>query len=77
MLALNAGRIEVGAYADLVVLNENAPLTGLPPMRAMDALVTGGDGRNIADVYVGGRMLTGDEQDEEFPDTVRRLCAVH
>lgn len=77
VLALNTGRIEVGSYADLLVLGEQSPLTGLPPMRAMDALITGGDGRNIADVYVGGRMIARDEPDEEFPDTARRLCAVH
>lgn len=77
VLALNTGRIEPGSYADLVVLSEKSPLTGLPPMRALDALISGGDGRNLADVYVGGRMVRHEDDDDEFAEAVQRLCAVH
>ncbi|MDH3645166.1 MAG: formimidoylglutamate deiminase [Gammaproteobacteria bacterium] len=76
VLAMKAGRVEPGTYADLVILNDTAPLSGLSPMRAMDALVTGGDVRNIADVYVGGkRVEPGDDRNDEFVTVMQRLCA--
>ncbi|MBT8135746.1 MAG: formimidoylglutamate deiminase [Gammaproteobacteria bacterium] len=76
VLALNAGRIEVGCSADLAVLSERPPLSGLAPMRAMDALVTGGDAANIAEVYVGGRLCAPDaEPDAQFVAVMQRLCA--
>ena len=50
------GRLEAGAQADIVALDPAHPaLAGLPPERALDALVTGGDGGCVADVWVGGR----------------------
>ena len=52
------GAIERGRYADLVVLDESHPaLLGVAPDRMLDALITGGDARCIADVYVGGKRL--------------------
>jgi formimidoylglutamate deiminase len=51
-----AGRIEVGAPADLVVLDERSPaLAGHGPDTVLDALLIGGGRQDIADVYVGGR----------------------
>ena len=56
-LAMNAGKLEVGAMADIVVLNAHAPpLQGPRGQRALDALVTAGSRENIAYVYVGGRQ---------------------
>jgi formiminoglutamate deiminase len=50
------GSLAVGASADIVALDPAHPaLAGLPPERALDALVTGGDGGCVADVWVGGR----------------------
>jgi formiminoglutamate deiminase len=50
------GSLAVGAPADVVALDSAHPaLAGLSPERALDALVTGGDGGCIADVWVGGR----------------------
>jgi formimidoylglutamate deiminase len=56
-LAMKTGSLEVGCYADLVVLRSDAPpLQGPRGQRALDALVTAGSRENIADVYVGGRL---------------------
>ncbi len=73
VLALNAGRIEPGTWADFVVLNDEPPLTGLEPHRALDALVTGGDRHNIAAVYVGGQAIEA-AGETAFATTVNRLC---
>jgi formimidoylglutamate deiminase len=49
------GALAPGQWADVVGLDpDHAVLAGLAPMRALDALVTGGDARCIADVWVGG-----------------------
>lgn len=53
--ALPVGTLEPGRAADIVVLGpQQPPLAGPPPERILDALITGGGNRNIADVYVGG-----------------------
>ncbi|MEX0900457.1 MAG: formimidoylglutamate deiminase [Gammaproteobacteria bacterium] len=53
------GRIEVGAFADLVVLDESgAPWFGVEPARWLDAWLTGGSRHDIAHVYVGGKAVT-------------------
>lgn len=54
MLALAAGRIEVGALADLVVLD---PLPGADPV---DALVARAAARDVRDVYVAGQRRLRD-----------------
>lgn len=49
------GRIEVGAFADLVVLDASgAPWIGVEPAHWPDAWLTGGSRHDIARVYVGG-----------------------
>lgn len=49
------GRIEVGAFADLVILEASgAPWAGVEPARWPDAWLTGGSRHDIARVYVGG-----------------------
>lgn len=75
-----AGALEVGAPADLVVLDPEAPaLAGHAPETALDAWLVGGDGDAIAAVYVGGdrRVNAGsvageDEIRRAFAETVRR-----
>ena len=64
-LAMNAGRLEVGAMADIVVLNAKAPpLQGPRGQRGLDALITAGSRQNISDVYVGGRQrIKGGQQE--------------
>lgn len=50
------GELAPGRWADVVSLDPQHPaLAGLAPERALDALVTAGDARCIADVWVGGR----------------------
>jgi len=52
------GVIGVDAYADLLLLDADAPqLAGLAPARAMDALLTAGDSRCIAETWVAGRKI--------------------
>jgi formimidoylglutamate deiminase len=53
------GVIEEGAYADLVVLDtESAPLAGLSPEAAMDALLVAGDRHCIASTWVAGQQVS-------------------
>lgn len=53
------GAIEVGRYADIVVLDTNKPVfEGVPAANTLDAWIISGDGRHIADVYVGGEKVT-------------------
>ncbi len=52
------GRIEVGAFADLVVLDAGgAPWSGIEPARWPDAWLTGGSRHDIARVFLGGEPL--------------------
>lgn len=60
-LDLRVGRIDAGAWADLVVLDErDTVLGGLAPACALDALVTAGSAAAFSCVYVGGRRLVTD-----------------
>lgn len=78
---LAIGAIEAGKRADLVVLDGEAPaLTGHDPETALDAWLVGGDARDIAAVYVGGRRVVdhgaGERHEETraaFSATMRRL----
>lgn len=52
---VDAGRLESGVPADLVVLDEKGPaILGHDIETALDAWLIGGDDRDIAAVYVGG-----------------------
>jgi formimidoylglutamate deiminase len=55
---LPVGVLRPGAFADLVVLNEQSPvLGGLEGDMALDALLTGGSAADIDAVYVGGEAV--------------------
>ncbi len=76
-LNIDAGVIEPGRWADIVVLGPGRPLTGLSPDRAVDALITGGSAANVEAVYVGGRRIgAGAKTSPEFATTVQRLAGV-
>jgi formimidoylglutamate deiminase len=50
--------LQVGAEADLVVLDRNAPcLAERPPERLLDALVFAAQGNPVTDAMVGGKWL--------------------
>jgi formimidoylglutamate deiminase len=78
-----AGRIEVGALADLVVLDEaSTALAGHDSTTLLDALLIGGGRRDIASVYVGGEkrvdhdeLVGASDPRHEFDSTVARLMA--
>lgn len=80
-LGAPVGCLEAGAQADIVALDPAHPaLAGLPPDRALDALVTGGDGGCIADVWVGGRrrvsggaLADADRIDRDYRRTLESL----
>jgi formimidoylglutamate deiminase len=51
----DAGAVQVGAFADLLVLDLEDPLfAGVPVENVLDAWITGGSAAQIAAVYVGG-----------------------
>jgi formimidoylglutamate deiminase len=55
-LALETGRIAVGAWADLVAIDLTAPaLAEVGPERLLEALVFGAGNEVIAGTFVGGR----------------------
>jgi len=80
---LEAGRLEVGAPADLVVLDERGPsILGHDVETALDAWFIGGDDRDIAAVYVRSERRaergTVDNQDDvgaRFAATMRAIWA--
>lgn len=58
-LGQKAGAIAVGSYADLVVLDHEAPVFGgLAPESWLDAWLIGGSAADISHVYVGGERHT-------------------
>jgi formimidoylglutamate deiminase len=75
------GALAPGQFADIVVLDRDAPaLRGHDVDTFMDALIIGGGRSDIADVYVGGklRVREGEAHDaeasaREFAHTVMRL----
>ncbi len=75
------GRLESGAFADLVVLDkDSAVLAPLEGGRALDAFITAGSAQDIAAVYVGGRRVVehgaherGSVTDHDYGATIRRL----
>jgi formimidoylglutamate deiminase len=73
-LGTPVGAIAVGHYADLVTLDIAQPIfAGVEdPGGVLDALLTGGDGRCIDQVWVGGRRLAP-QPEEEFGAAVRHI----
>lgn len=55
-LGANTGALRPGCAADIVAIRQS-PLSRIDPGKVPDALIVGGSGSNIADVYVGGRKL--------------------
>ena len=80
-LRLPVGEFAPGSYADVMVLQRDAPaLRGHDADTLMDALLIGGGRADISDVYVGGerRMRAGvchgaEESARQFGQTMRRL----
>jgi formimidoylglutamate deiminase len=78
---LPVGRLAPGAYADIVVLEQdNAERACLTVDGSLDALVTAGGAPDIAAVYVGGRQAVqsgrhgrDEEIDRAFAATLARL----
>lgn len=59
------GRLEPGAFADLVVLRKDSVvLSALEDAQALDALITAGCARDLAAVYVGGRRVVDNGEHE-------------
>jgi cytosine/adenosine deaminase-related metal-dependent hydrolase len=75
-LAQAVGRIEPGAWADLVSLDPGESVLQGPgePDAVLDALVTAGDSRCIDAVWVGGRRIEHGRS-PAFGATARRLMA--
>jgi|SRR6185312_5358630 len=79
-----SGALEVGHFADLVVVqHEASALRGHDVDTLMDALIIGGSRADISDVYVGGArrvragVCHGQEQSAHaFDEAVRRLNAI-
>ena len=57
-LGRDAGRLEVGALADLVAIDRNHPaLFGLPDGQILDGLCFAADDRSVTDVWAAGRHM--------------------
>jgi len=57
-LGRDAGRLEVGALADLVAIDRNHPaLFGLPEEQFLDGLCFAADDRSVTDVWAAGRHM--------------------
>lgn len=71
-LGLKTGVLRPGWLADIVVIAKS-PLSVIDPHRLPDALIVGGSGSNIADVYVGGRKLIDGGQHSEATEIESRF----
>ncbi|TNJ42238.1 formimidoylglutamate deiminase [Phaeobacter sp. B1627] len=57
-LGRDAGRLEVGALADLVAIDRSHPaLFGLPPEQILDGLCFAADDHTVSDVWAAGRHM--------------------
>ena len=57
-LGRDAGRLEVGALADLVAIDRNHPaLFGLPEAQILDGLCFAADDQTVTDVWAAGRHM--------------------
>ena len=80
-LQFTVGEIQVGHFADLVLLDTSrAPLNGLPVDKLLDAAVIGGARDLVKEVYVGGEQLITDnrhhfseEVSASFAETMQSL----
>ncbi len=71
-----SGRIEIGAWADLLALDTSHPdLADLPPDTALDSFVFAGGNHLVADVWSAGRHLVRDGRHiahDQIRETYRR-----
>jgi formimidoylglutamate deiminase len=73
-LGQDVGGIEVGQFADLIVIDaRSAALAGHTAATALDALVVGGSGRNVTATFVGGKRVVPQPTGVEFDRCARRL----
>lgn len=81
-LALAAGEIRTGSYADFVTLDTgSSSLSGIAPENLLDAWLTAGSRQNIRDVYVGGECMVRDgealSEAEVGRDYTRCMAGLH
>lgn len=76
-LGLPVGSIDLGNFADLIVLDSTAhPLAGHQLPEVLDALVIGGSCTDIESVYVGGRCVARHGQWAGCQDSARHFNGV-
>ena len=76
-LSGDIGRIELGARADLVVLNGSAPLlAGKSGDAILDTYVFSGGRELVRDVYVGGKRVIADGHHPDEEDIASAFAAV-
>jgi formimidoylglutamate deiminase len=76
-LCRSIGRIELGAWADLVVLDGVAPLlAGKTGDAILDSYVFSGGSELVKDVYVGGKQLIADGHHRDEKDIASDFAAV-
>lgn len=75
-LGIDAGRIERGARADLVVLDPgHRALWDQPPENVLDAWIFAGDNGCVRDVMVGGEWRIRDRRHAREEELARRFRA--
>ncbi len=71
-LAWNGGRVEVGARADFVILDEEHPaLVGRDGPEVLDSWVFSGTDNPVRDVFVGGRRVVQDGRHRREEEVLR------
>jgi formimidoylglutamate deiminase len=76
-LGRDAGRIEIGACADLVALGtDNAMLHGREGDTVLDSWIFAGDDRLVSDVWSAGRHVVADGRHRDRDAITRRFLAV-
>ena len=71
-LMMDVGAIEVGQFADLLLIDDTGALAGAAPQSMLDALLVGGSGGSIERVFVGGDEKTPVDE-PRYAETVRQL----
>jgi len=71
------GEIQIGHYADLVLLDVNkAPLNGLPVEKYLDAAIIGGSRDLVKEVYVSGKKVVTENRHGKSIDISKKYARV-